>query len=246
MILVRYRCLLGGVVRFRRDRGRPALARSGPVASPGEVAQPLGHFARPPSEKAGTPARDHPARDQSGRYRGAASAHEAARGIVRHGRLRGRVRLSQAPFIFSCSACCRSRSFAVFPTGRSPLSPVCSSSLRALLWPVLELGSRLGQILFRRADAPPRLFAAREDLKQLAVESERQGALTSSERAMIHNVVDFRTVKMADVMVPRKQVVAARARNHSARIAGTKRENGHRPGARDNRERKRPRSRQCV
>jgi putative hemolysin len=79
-----------------------------------------------------------------------------------------------------------------------------------LLWPVLELGSRLGQILFRRADAPPRLFAAREDLKQLAVESERQGALTSSERAMIHNVVDFRTVKMADVMVPRKQVVAAR------------------------------------
>jgi len=79
-----------------------------------------------------------------------------------------------------------------------------------LLWPVLELGSRLGQILFRRADAPPRLFAAREDLKQLAVESERQGALTSSERAMIHNVVDFRTVKMADVMVPRKQVVATR------------------------------------
>ena len=79
-----------------------------------------------------------------------------------------------------------------------------------VLWPVLELGARLGQILFRRTDAPPRLFAAREDLKQLAVESERQGALTSSERAMIHNVVDFRTVKVADVMVPRKQVVAAR------------------------------------
>ena len=78
-----------------------------------------------------------------------------------------------------------------------------------VLWPVLELGARLGQILFRRTDAPPRLFAAREDLKQLAVESERQGALTSSERAMIHNVVDFRTVKVADVMVPRKRVVAA-------------------------------------
>jgi CBS domain containing-hemolysin-like protein len=78
-----------------------------------------------------------------------------------------------------------------------------------VLWPALELGARLGQILFRRTDAPPRLFAAREDLKQLAVESERQGALTSSERAMIHNVVDFRTVKVADVMVPRKRVVAA-------------------------------------
>lgn len=77
-----------------------------------------------------------------------------------------------------------------------------------LLWPVLELGSRLGQFL--RTAAPPRLFAAREDLKQLTVESERQGALTSAERAMIHNVVDFRTVKVADVMVPRDKVVAAR------------------------------------
>lgn len=78
-----------------------------------------------------------------------------------------------------------------------------------LLWPVLELGVRLGQLLFRRAPAPPRLFAAREDLKQLAVESERQGGLTSAERAMIHNVVDFRMVKVRDVMVQRPQVVAA-------------------------------------
>jgi putative hemolysin len=79
-----------------------------------------------------------------------------------------------------------------------------------LLWPVLEFGARLGQLFFRRIEAPPRLFAAREDLKQLTVESELQGALTSAERAMIHNVVDFRTVKVADVMVPRKRVVAAR------------------------------------
>ena len=60
-----------------------------------------------------------------------------------------------------------------------------------LLWPVLALGSLIGRLLFRRTKAPPRLFAAREDLKQLTVESERQGALTSTERAMIHNVVDF-------------------------------------------------------
>ncbi|MEO5718149.1 MAG: CNNM domain-containing protein [Chthoniobacterales bacterium] len=78
-----------------------------------------------------------------------------------------------------------------------------------MLWPFLELGSRLGQLLFRRTDAPPRLFAAREDLKQLAVESERQGALTATERAMIHNVVDFRTVRVADVMVPREKIVSA-------------------------------------
>ena len=77
-----------------------------------------------------------------------------------------------------------------------------------LLWPVLELGSQIGRLLFARKNAKPRLFAAREDLKQLTVESERQGALTPAERAMIHNVVDFRTVKVSDVMVPRPQVIA--------------------------------------
>jgi putative hemolysin len=77
-----------------------------------------------------------------------------------------------------------------------------------LLWPVLALGSLIGRVLFRRTKAPPRLFAAREDLKQLTVESERQGALTSTERAMIHNVVDFRTVKVADVMVPLRKIAS--------------------------------------
>jgi len=77
-----------------------------------------------------------------------------------------------------------------------------------LLWPVLELGSQIGLLLFRRKKATPRLFAAREDLKQLTFESERQGALTPAERAMIHNVVDFRTVKVADVMVPLPRIIA--------------------------------------
>ncbi len=77
-----------------------------------------------------------------------------------------------------------------------------------LLWPVLELGSQTGRLLFRREKAPLRLFAAREDLKQLAVESERQGALTSTERAMIHNVVDFRTVKVSAVMVPLSKIIS--------------------------------------
>ena len=79
-----------------------------------------------------------------------------------------------------------------------------------LLWPVLALGSLIGRLLFRRTKAPPRLFAAREDLKQLTVESERQGALTSAERAMIHNVVDFRAVKVADVMVPLRKIVSVK------------------------------------
>jgi magnesium and cobalt exporter, CNNM family len=77
-----------------------------------------------------------------------------------------------------------------------------------LLWPVLELGSQIGRVVFRHNKGAPRLFAAREDLKQLTVESERQGALTPAERAMIHNVVDFRTVKVADVMVPLPKTVA--------------------------------------
>ena len=77
-----------------------------------------------------------------------------------------------------------------------------------LLWPVLELGSQIGRLIFRRKKATPRLFAAREDLKQITVESERQGALTPAERAMIHNVVDFRTVKVSDVMVPLPQIIA--------------------------------------
>jgi len=77
-----------------------------------------------------------------------------------------------------------------------------------LLWPVLEFGSQIGHLLFRRKKATPRLFAAREDLKQLTVESERQGTLTPAERAMIHNVVDFRTIKVADVMVPRSHIIA--------------------------------------
>ena len=71
-----------------------------------------------------------------------------------------------------------------------------------VLWPVLELGSQIGGLFLPQKERPRGSFAAREDLKQLTVESERQGALTPAERAMIHNVVDFRTVKVADVMVP--------------------------------------------
>jgi CBS domain containing-hemolysin-like protein len=78
-----------------------------------------------------------------------------------------------------------------------------------LLWPLLELGERLGRILLpRRVSERARLFAAREELKQVAVQSEREGALTSTERAMIHNVVDFQNVRARDVMVPLAKCVA--------------------------------------
>lgn len=80
-----------------------------------------------------------------------------------------------------------------------------------VLWPILELGERLGRMLLpRRAAQDARLFAAREELKQIAVQSEREGALSSTERAMIHNVVDFRNVRARDVMVPIAEAVTVR------------------------------------
>ncbi|HEX8310623.1 MAG TPA: CNNM domain-containing protein [Chthoniobacteraceae bacterium] len=61
--------------------------------------------------------------------------------------------------------------------------------------------------------AQQKLFVAREDFKYLTVESERTGAITSAERQMIHNVVDFRGVKAREVMVPleKVQTIAASA-----------------------------------
>ena len=79
-----------------------------------------------------------------------------------------------------------------------------------ILWPVLEVGERLGKLFLpKRASENRRLFAAREELKQIAVQSEHDGALTSTERAMIHNVVDFRHVRVHDVMVPMADAVVA-------------------------------------
>jgi CBS domain containing-hemolysin-like protein len=78
-----------------------------------------------------------------------------------------------------------------------------------LLSPVIEVGARLGRLLLpRRAAKHARLFAARDELKQITAESEREGSLTATERAMIHNVVDFRSVKARDVMVPLPRIIS--------------------------------------
>ena len=82
--------------------------------------------------------------------------------------------------------------------------------LASLLFsPLLELGARLGKLLLPdRAAKRARLFAGREELKHITEQSELEGSLTSTERAMIHNVVDFRSVKVRDVMLPLAKVVA--------------------------------------
>jgi putative hemolysin len=78
-----------------------------------------------------------------------------------------------------------------------------------LFSPLLELGARIGKLLLPgNAGKRGRLFAAREELKQITTESEREGALTATERAMIHSVVDFRGSKVRDVMLPSAKVVA--------------------------------------
>src|SRR5882724_2173644 len=78
-----------------------------------------------------------------------------------------------------------------------------------LFSPLLELGARLGKLLLPgQAGKRGRLFAARDELKQITTESERDGALTATERAMIHSVVDFRGSKIREVMLPSTKVVA--------------------------------------
>ena len=81
-----------------------------------------------------------------------------------------------------------------------------------LFSPLLELGARIGKLLLpAQAAKRGRVFAAREELKQITTESEREGALTATERAMIHSVVDFRGSKVCDVMVPAAKVAARRS-----------------------------------
>jgi CBS domain containing-hemolysin-like protein len=84
--------------------------------------------------------------------------------------------------------------------------------LTTLLSPLLALGGRIGGLFLPSAEKG-KLFAAREELKQITMQSEHEGALTPTERAMIHNVVDFRGVKVRDVMIPIARVVAIKPEN---------------------------------
>ena len=78
-----------------------------------------------------------------------------------------------------------------------------------LFSPLLEFGARLGKLLLPgHAGKRGRLFAVREELKQITTESELEGSLTATERAMIHSVVDFRGSKVRDVMLPAAKVAA--------------------------------------
>jgi putative hemolysin len=77
----------------------------------------------------------------------------------------------------------------------------------ALLSPLMEIGALLGHLVLPvRAQRRARLFAGRDELKQITAQSEREGSLTATERAMIHNVVDFQNVTARDVMKPLSKI----------------------------------------
>jgi putative hemolysin len=74
------------------------------------------------------------------------------------------------------------------------------------LTPLIDVGSMVVR-RFLGLKRPREIFVAREDLKDVTSEVERMGMLSSIERQMIHNVVDFRSVKVRDVMVSVSSVV---------------------------------------
>jgi magnesium and cobalt exporter, CNNM family len=75
-----------------------------------------------------------------------------------------------------------------------------------LLTPLIAVGSWCAVHIFR-LKRPQEVFIAREDLKSVTRQIEKMGMLSSIERQMIHNVVDFRTVRVKDVMVKSDRVV---------------------------------------
>jgi putative hemolysin len=87
-----------------------------------------------------------------------------------------------------------------------------------LLTPLHAIGGFIGHSIFAGAKNPPRLFAGREELKMITVQSEKSGALSSTERAIIHNVVDFTAVKVRDVMVPVEKTVSFKAEDSRDKV----------------------------
>ena len=79
----------------------------------------------------------------------------------------------------------------------------------SLLTPVIWVGTWFTQRVLH-LQRPQEIFLAREDLKDVTSEIERLGALSSIERRMIHNVVDFQSVRVRDVMVKMETVVFVR------------------------------------
>ena len=91
--------------------------------------------------------------------------------------------------------------------------------LDLLLTPAHWLGMAAQRLLFgARSPAQQRLFLGREDFKYMTSESERSGAISTTERRMIDNVVDFRAVTAKDVMMPIDPAEVIRANEPISRL----------------------------
>ncbi len=78
-----------------------------------------------------------------------------------------------------------------------------------IITPAIYIGSLISKSILG-LKRPREIFVAREDLKYVTSEIERMGMLSSIERQMIHNVVDFRSVKVRDVMVAISSAITVR------------------------------------
>jgi CBS domain containing-hemolysin-like protein len=118
--------------------------------------------------------------------------------------------LAALPIYLFCLTVLPKSLFRRFPfRALSPLARLLGLSMTAL-WPLLLAGRALGELFLPAKRKRARLFAAREELKQITTQSEREGSLTPTERAMIHNVVDFQNITARDVMKPLSQVTTVR------------------------------------
>ncbi len=83
-----------------------------------------------------------------------------------------------------------------------------------LLSPVMILGGGLIDLLYpEKRKQEKRLFVARDDIRYFTSDSSQGGEMSPQERAMIHNVLDFRHVAAEELMMPLDRIptVAAEA-----------------------------------
>ncbi len=99
--------------------------------------------------------------------------------------------------------------------------------LDLLLTPMHWVGAGAQRMLFGAGRvAQQRLFLGREDFKYMTAESERTGAISKTEREMIHNVVDFRAVTAKDVMTPIETDETIRAEEPIGRLLSSRTRRG--------------------
>ena len=201
--------LLDCFVLLQRNRKRTAVDRPGAIAAKCETSRAGGRAARSTAETSGAVARDCFAFHKCGGHTRPAPADAPIGPFVGLRRLFNRVGDRASRSISFCFPSSLSRFFDDFLFELWRVLPAYWNCSRSCSHLCSELGARLGRLLLpRRAAKRARLFAAREELKQITTQSEREGSLTATERAMIHNVVDFRGVKVRDVMLPLARVVA--------------------------------------